>query len=309
MTNTTDTPTAATPATTADPTQLLPNGIALGPAHLTVRDLERSLPWYTDALGLVLVARTDETVTLGSVDGPVVIELTQDPAATPAGRTAGLYHVALNMSRIELSRMVRRIVQAKAAIQGASDHGTHEAIYLPDPDGNGFELAADRPRSQWPDWNDNPGSIQPQPLDLESLFAVSGDAPIPPHAERVFTGHLHLTVGDIEQGLTHYRDTVGFGVKFMMPTAAFVSADGYHHHLGFNTWNGVGVGPAPEHTAGLRTWTLELPTSADVDALEARLAAAGSPTSRDSNGGLFAPDPWGITMRVIAPGDSSRSHD
>jgi catechol 2,3-dioxygenase len=301
MSDTTTTPTAATPATTGGPSQLLPTGIALGPAHLIVSDLDRSLPWYTQALGLTLVERTDDTARLGSIGGPVVIELTQDRAATRAGRTAGLYHVALNMSRLELSRMVRRIVQAKAAIQGASDHGTHEAIYLPDPDGNGFELAADRPRSQWPDWNDNPGSIQPQPLDLESLFAESGDGEVPAQAEGVFTGHLHLTVGDIEQGLTHYRDTVGFGLKFMMPTAAFVSADDYHHHLGFNTWNGVGVGPAPDHTAGLRHWTLELPTEADVTALEARLAAANAATSRDAAGALFAPDPWGITMRVVAP--------
>ncbi|MCW2973681.1 MAG: Glyoxalase/bleomycin resistance protein/dioxygenase [Thermoleophilia bacterium] len=280
--------------------QLLPHGIELGPSHLTVRSLERALPWYTDALGLTVAEQTPTSAQLASIGGEVVVGLTEDPEATAPGKTAGLYHVALNMSRLELSRMIRRIVQAKAAIQGASDHGTHEAIYLPDPDGNGFELAADRPRADWPDWNEHPGSIQPQALDLEALFAVSGDGAIPPHAEGVTTGHLHLHVGDIEQGLAHYRDIVGFDVKFQMPTAAFVSADGYHHHLGFNVWNGVGVPGAPDHSTGLRYWSVVVPAAEDVDALAARLAAAGTETTRDDAGALLVPDPWGTTLRVTA---------
>ncbi|MBC7460785.1 MAG: VOC family protein [Thermoleophilia bacterium] len=284
----------------ASDSQLLPHGIELGASHLTVRSLDRALPWYTDALGLTVAEQTQTSARLASAGGDVVVELTEDPAATAPGRSAGLYHVALNMGRLELSRMVRRIVQAGATIEGASDHGTHEAIYLPDPDGNGFELAADRDRADWPDWNEHPGSIQPQALDIEALFAVSGDDTIPRHAESVTTGHLHLHVGDIDEGLAHYRDIVGFDVKFHMPTAAFVSADGYHHHLGFNVWNGLGVSGAPEHSTGLRYWSVIVPTRDDVRALEVRLTLAGSDVFRDHDGALLVPDPWGTTLRVTA---------
>jgi len=162
------------------------------------------------------------------------------------------------------------VAATRTPIQGASDHGTHEAIYLADPDGNGIELAADRPREQWPTPEEEFSGGGPRPLDFDALLAtVAGE----PDAERVRpglrVGHVHLHVGDIAAGLGFYRDVLGFEVWALLPTAAFVAAGGYHHHLGFNTWRGEGVAPMPAGIVGLRHWTIELP-SADAVAAVAR---------------------------------------
>ena len=176
-------------------------------------------------------------------------------------------------------------------IDGASDHRTHEAIYLTDPDGNGIELAADRAREQWPADLGYAGG--PAPLDFAALLAtVAGEQPTTHVGEGLRMGHLHLHVGDIDEGLAFYRDVLGFELRANLGSAAFVSAGGYHHHLGFNVWRGHGVGPAPEHTAGLRHWTVVLP---DVSEVRARVEEA-----EDVEGGFLVRDPWGTAVRFLA---------
>ncbi len=284
-------PTPAAPA--------LPAGLRLGPVHLTVTDLDRSIPFYTAAVGLRLQDRADGVATLGAGDDPVVV-LHELGGAHPAGRHAGLYHVALLYpSREELSHAALRLAVARTPIQGASDHGTHEAIYLPDPDGNGLELAADRPREEWPELTVY--NLGPQPLDLDDLLAVAGGAghPNATAAPGLTVGHLHLHVGDVEEGLRFYRDVVGFDEMMRMPTAAFVAAGGYHHHLAFNVWRGPGVPAEPAGTVGLRHWTIVLPDAADVDALEKRAIDAGVAVEH-ADGALVIRDPWGIELRAVA---------
>src|SRR5207248_161 len=149
----------------------LPATLRLGPVHLTVGELGRSVAWYESALGLRTRPSGDGEAELG--DGAeTVVHLHEDREARPAGRHAGLYHYALLFpSREELARAVLRVAAAQTPVQGLSDHSTHEAIYLPDPDGNGIELAADRPRDRWP-----PPAAQhsggPAPLDLDALLAT-----------------------------------------------------------------------------------------------------------------------------------------
>lgn len=268
----------------------LPDALRLGPVHLVVRDLGRAVGWYRHALGLRAHARGDATAELGDATGTVVV-LEEDPAAVPAGRHAGLYHYALLYpSREALARAAARLVTMRTPIQGASDHGTHEAIYLPDADGNGIELAADRPRENWPVGLGY--SVGPQPLDFDSLLAaVRDDEPRRDVDDGLRVGHLHLHVGDIDEALAFYRDLVGFEEQANLGTAAFVSAGGYHHHLGFNVWKGRGVGAPPAHAVGLRHWTVQLPTAADVDDVRARLEGAGvAVTGRDE--GFVVSDPW-----------------
>ena len=140
--------------------------LRLGPAHLTVTDLERSIAFYERSIGLRVRSRDGDTATLWT-GGDDLLVLVAEPAARPAGRHAGLYHVALlHPSREELARAAARLAETRTPIIGASDHGISEAIYLPDPDGNEVELAADRPREVWPDLR-NPGwDGGPKPLDL-----------------------------------------------------------------------------------------------------------------------------------------------
>ena len=276
-----------------NPTTLptLPSTLTLGAVQLTVADLDRSVAWYQRSLGLRVHASVVGIAALG--DGTTtVIELVEDPLARPAaGRHAGLYHYALLYpSREELARAAIRLSVTATEIDGASDHRTHEAIYLSDPDGNGIELAADRAREQWPADLGYAGG--PAPLDFAALLAtVAGEQPATHVGEGLRMGHLHLHVGDIDEGLAFYRDVLGFELRANLGSAAFVSAGGYHHHLGFNVWRGHGVGSAPEHTAGLRFWTVVLP---DVSEVRARVEEA-----EDVDGGFVVRDPWGTAVRFL----------
>jgi catechol 2,3-dioxygenase len=278
---------------------LLPDGLRLGAAHLKVSDLDQSIPFYENVIGLQLRERDGDVAGLG-VGGEDLIVLHEQPGVHAVSRHSGLYHVAiLYPSRLELARVAQRISQTNTAIQGASDHGISEAIYLPDPDGNGIELAADQPRENWPDLSDIT-AIAPNPLDLGGLFnLVNGRETEPLPDPETVVGHVHLHVGSVEEALAFYRDLFGFDLVTYIDVAAFVSAGGYHHHLAFNTWQGVGAPPAPADAAGLLFWTVVLPTAGDVSAARERLTAAGAQTS-DVDGGFEVLDPWQIATRVVS---------
>jgi len=280
------------------PQPLLPAALRLGAVHLTVSDLDRSTAWYQRGLGMRVHSHETSHAVLGDGTAPAVV-LHEDRAARPAGRHAGLYHYALLYpSREELARAAVRLAVTRTPIEGASDHRTHEAIYLADPDGNGIELAADRPREKWPSGLGYDRG--PAPLDFDSLLGtVADEQPAPQIGEGLRMGHLHLHVGDIDEGLRFYCDILGFELQANLGSAAFVSAGGYHHHLGFNIWKGQGVGPAPTHTAGLRHWTVELPTVADVADARAHVAAAQIPVDSVRDGFLVR-DPWRTAVAFVA---------
>jgi catechol 2,3-dioxygenase len=276
----------------------LPDTLRLGAVHLTVADVDRSVAWYQRSLGLRVHAHDVAHAELGDGSTTVVV-MDEDPQARPAGRHAGLYHYALLYpTREELARAAVRLSQTRTQIQGASDHRTHEAIYLADADGNGIELAWDRPRDAWPvglGYDRGPG-----PLDFQDLLeTVAGEAPSAFVADGLRMGHLHLHVGDIDRGLAFYRDALGFEVQANLGTAAFVAAGGYHHHLGINVWNGRGVDGPPPHTVGLRRWTAELPTEADVAGLRARLEQGGQPVETVA-GGFEVRDPWNTALAFVS---------
>ncbi len=268
----------------------LADSLDLGPVHIAVTDLDRSVGFYQDAIGLQTRERSATEAALGA-GGDELLRLVEDRSAKPAGRHAGLYHFALlHPSREELAHATARLAGTRTGISGASDHGISEAIYLSDPDGNGIELAADRSRDRWGDLSD-PTTIGPQPLDLEALLAtVSREQPRRHVDPALAVGHLHLHVGDVDQGLGFYRDVIGFEAQTLFPNAAFVSVGGYHHHLAFNTWRGEGVPPAPPGVVGLRRWTVLL-DSADLEAVKQRLADAGIAVE-DGNGSALVRDPW-----------------
>jgi catechol 2,3-dioxygenase len=289
----TETDSATTPTTAP----VLPATLRLGPVQLTVTDLDRSVAFYRDAIGLRVHRREDAVAALGAGAEDLLV-LVQEPQARRAGRHAGLYHVALlHPSRLELARAALRLVARGAPISGASDHGISEAIYLADPDGNGLELAADRGRERWGDLSDPTALGGPEPLDLAGLLELVANEEPHPHVDPgTIVGHVHLHVGDIDRGLAFYRDVIGFEVMTLMPTAAFVAAGGYHHHLGFNVWRSRGVPPAPPGTVGLRHWTLVLPAD-DAAALRERVIAARLDFEERPDG-LLVRDPWGIALLV-----------
>ena len=275
----------------------------LGAVDLTVTRLDTSVSFYQDAIGLRLHRREDDTAAMGA-GGEDLLVLHEQPAARPAGRHAGLYHFALLFpTREELARVAVRLATARVPVDGVSDHGTHEAIYLPDPDGNGIELAADRPRSQWPEFRGAGGyAAGPAPLDVEDLLrTVDGEEPRRHADPGLRMGHVHLHVGDLEAATRFYIDGIGFDLMAQLPTARFVSAGGYHHHVGFNVWRGMGVPPVPADAVGMRHWSLLLPDESQLEALRARLDALGVATSEDA-GGLLARDPSGNAVLARVDG-------
>jgi len=280
---------------TTRPAPALAATTRLAATQLAVADLDRALAFYQDSLGLRLHGREPRTARLGA-GGEDVLVLREQAGARRAGRHAGLYHVALLYpSRLELARAVKRLIATQTPIDGLSDHGTHEAIYLPDADGNGLELAADRPRERWPSLDAY--GLGPKPLDLDALLAVAADEPQPPRRVEpgLATGHLHLHVGDVDAARDFYRDVIGFDLVFQMPRAAFLSAGGYHHHVAVNEWCGHGVPPAPAGVVGLREWTIVV-TPEDLRAIAARVGA----TAAVDDGGLALRDPSGNPVRIVA---------
>src|SRR3954465_14066933 len=214
-----------TPQTTtapqAAPTDRLPDTARLGAVHLTVTGLDRSIAFYQDAIGLRLHRREDPVATMGA-GGEDLLVLVEEQTARRAGRHAGLYHFALLVpSRDELARALQRLAVTRTPIDGASDHGISEAIYLPDPDGNGIEIAADRPREVWPDLS----TIgRPQPLALYRLLGALGAAPPARHADPgTVVGHVHLHVNEIAPARRFYEEVIGFHAMTALPNAVFVS--------------------------------------------------------------------------------------
>jgi catechol 2,3-dioxygenase len=278
-------------------TDRLPDTARLGAVHLVVTDLDRSVAFYQDAIGLRLHRREDPVAAMGA-GGEDLLVLREEQTARRAGRHAGLYHFALLVpSRDELARSLQRLAVTRTPIDGASDHGISEAIYLPDPDGNGIEIAADRPREKWPSLDT---LSRPAPLDLHGLLAVVGDTAPVRHADpATVVGHVHLHVNDIAAARRFYEEVVGFDAMSVLPNAIFVSVAGYHHHLAYNTWRGAGIPGAPrDGVVGLRHWTI-LVDAASVAAARARLAAAGVEVA-ERDGGILVHDPAGIPV-LIAP--------
>jgi len=216
--------------------------LQLTSVHLRVRDLARSLDFYTHQLGFVAVTADATTATLATAPGaPALLQLTAAPTApfAPAD-TAGLFHAALLLpDRPALGHWLRRAADLGVAFDGFSDHGVSEAIYFNDPDGNGLEFYADRPRDQWPKADDGNLTMFTHPLDLPGLLAAAAAAPPAdtPSLTAARWGHLHLRITAIDRAQEFYNRTLGMSLMVSFgDSARFLAADGYHHHLGLNTW-------------------------------------------------------------------------
>jgi catechol 2,3-dioxygenase len=255
------------PPTPIDPT------LQIGAVRLAVGDLSRSADFYEHVLGLPLIRREDERALLGADPAHPALELSAIVDPTPLSpHSTGLFHVAwLHPSRAALSETIKRIARARWPIDGASDHGVSEALYLSDPDGLGIEIYADRPREAW---ERPPGGhgvrMVTLPLDVEDLLAQAPgelDAASQTVAPGTGIGHVHLKVADVPRALAFYRDTLGLEEQAQLPSAAFLSAGGYHHHIGLNSWQSQGADPAPTSAPGLREIRFTLERDGDRPAL------------------------------------------
>ncbi len=251
----------------------------MGTVALTVHDLERSGRFYEHALGLESRQNEDGTISLGAPGASALVELRGDPAAALLDRRAtGLFHLAvLFPSRRDLAFALARLSTARWPLDGASDHLVSEALYISDPDGNGIELYRDRPREQWPR-SDGELAMATLPLDLDNLLSELAEAGEPPSKAPPGTriGHIHLQVADLDTAEQFYNGVLGFDVIVRSyPGALFVSAGGYHHHIGLNTWHSAGAAPPHPGAVGLRSFEVVVPDATELDRLRARIGAAG----------------------------------
>jgi catechol 2,3-dioxygenase len=275
--------------------------LRISAVELAVSDLSRSAEFYERVLGLPLIARDEHSARLGPDPQHPALVLHEISAPTPLPPGAsGLYHVAwLHPDRARLAESVRRVAGARWPFEGASDHGVSEALYLSDPDGLGIELYADRPRELWERPADGHGvQMVTLALDLDDLLAQFQDEPGPVVSPRTGVGHVHLKVADVPRAAAFYRDALGLEEQAQLPSAAFLSAGGYHHHVGLNSWQSRGAPSAPYSAPGLRRVQLELSDEAALESLEHRLAGLGEsgnayPAGRDEDGSLSMRDPDG----------------
>lgn len=276
--------------TQAPMTASLDTATHMGAVQLTVADLARSTAFYQAVLGLQLLERSAYEAALGVADRHLV-ELVEMPNARQVRNHSGLYHFAiLTPSRLVLAQVLRNLIQHNIQI-GGSDHLVSEAIYFSDPDGNGIELYRDRPRGEWQYENGKPvlGGL---PLDYQGILRelAAGAAPLTKLDPATVMGHVHLHVGNLPAVVEFYCNVVGFDLIMNWNQASFVSAGGYHHHLGLNTWAGVGAPPQPADAVGLRHYTIVLANQSELDALVTRLDAAEVAHETRSDG-LFVRDP------------------
>jgi len=269
-------------------------GSTIGVVQLTVHDLANEVAFYRDRIGLRVIAEGGARAALGA-GRRTLLELHEDSAAARSHGTAGLYHFALLLpSRRDLANTLARLVTTGTTLTGVADHGVSEALYLDDAEGNGIELYRDRPRAQWPRVE---GALRmtTDPLDLGELLAgADTDAKsVAPIAEGTVVGHVHLHVSHLEAARAFYCDTLGFELMQRFGhSALFVSAGGYHHHLGLNTWVGVGAPGPPPGALGLRHFSVRLPSRSGVLQVLERLEGAGIPIERESDR-FSALDPTG----------------
>lgn len=281
----------------------LPAGTRLGPVSLQVADLGRSLDFYQEVLGLRVLATDGAGAVLGTSPGreeapAPLVELRERVGVAPVPRRGrlGLFHFAILLPRrAELGRFAAHI-SSRGEPMGASDHRVSEALYLHDPDGMGIEVYADRPRKEW-QRDGRQLVMATDPLDLEDLLRAGEGATWEGMPPGTVMGHMHLHVGDLALAEAFYHRGLGLDkVVWSYPGALFLSAGGYHHHLGLNTW-AAGAPPAGKDDARLLEWELRVPSAQVARIALENLAGEGHAVEWSLDGGTVR-DPWGTLLRV-----------
>jgi len=275
--------------------------VEVGTVTLKVANLERSLKFYTEIIGLELFKQEGNKAVLGAGDRAILL-LEEVPGATRLARNVtGLYHAAILFpDRHSLAVKIQQLARINYPF-GYGDHLVSEAFYLDDPDANGLELYADRPRSTWK-WINGKVQMASDPIDFDSLFAElkpndpALNNPTVPAGTKL--GHMHLRIANVAKARAFYHDVLGFDIVSEWPSALFMSAGGYHHHLGMNAWESLGGKPTPEGSAGLREFSISLPDQAELDRLTAQIEAAGIPVERSGESALVL-DPFQTRVKLV----------
>lgn len=273
----------------------------LGHVSLRISNLARSVIFYTEVIGLKMLRQQGRVAEL-TADGKhtlLVLEEVEGLIQQPERTAAGLYHFAILVpDRESLGLVIRNLVAHNISV-GQGDHLVSEALYLNDPDNNGIEIYADRPRDTWK--RDEKGEIMmtTDPVDVDSLLSVSEGLEWNGLPAGTVIGHVHFHVSSLQEAKRFYCDILGFELTAHYGSAAmFISAGGYHHHIGLNVWAGVGVPSTPRHAAGINYFTVVLPNDEELEVVSSRIRAAEL-TLEKRDGAVYVTDPSDIEVRFV----------
>ena len=267
--------------------------------NLKVQSLERSLAFYQEVIGFKVYEKTDKSAKLTADGKTVLLSIEQPSDVIPKrGRTTGLYHFALLLpERTDLANILKHLLQTGYPLQGASDHLVSEALYLGDPDGNGIEIYIDRPASKW-NWNSGQVVMATDALDAENLLAEGKDEAWNGLPEGTVMGHIHLHVAELAKTEEFYTKGLGFEVVSRYgPQALFISSGKYHHHIGLNTWNGVGAPKPSANSVGLESYTLVFGDEVELKETVDRLKEIGAAVEEEK-GVFITGDPSGNRINL-----------
>jgi catechol 2,3-dioxygenase len=303
--------------TSINAADMLPASTHIGLVALTVADLERGRRFYEEVLGFQLIDRSERQIWLGAADmagqteeptmkkQPLLLLIEQAEAPRPPSWSTGLYHFAILVpSRPALARSLAQLAASRYPLGGYADHLVSEALYLSDPEGNGIEIYRDRPRETWR-WQSGQVAMATDPIDVRAML-TEGRAELERQPWRglpagTTIGHVHLRVADLRQAEHFYHQLLGFAITARMPGALFVSAGGYHHHLGLNTWESQGAPPPSEGSLGLHLFSIELPAQQDVERISERLEQARWPFVSHKET-IAVRDPWNHLLLLMPEG-------
>lgn len=275
-------------------------------AHLRVADVNRICTFYAGELGLRVVGERENRAALSATGRPpVLLQLTEDRHAPPRPpNVPGLFHIAIRFAnRGMLASAVLKLLRRGYPLQGAADHAVSEAIYLADPEGNGVELYADRPRTLWRPRGGGVVMVT-EYLDLNGLLAEAERVDASEVDMGIDIGHVHLSVSDLAKAQQFYAATLGFDVTTRSyPGALFLAAGGYHHHIGLNTWYSRGRSKNHTDSLGLIAFGIAVPESGWSDVRE-RIVASSVTILEQSPSSLLLQDNDGIGVELRRVPDS-----
>lgn len=260
---------------------------------LIVSDLDKSITFYKDMLGMTLLKQTDSQAVFTFNGVTPVLTLEQIKDAKPLDRQkTGLFHIAyLVPTRQDLANVVYHFWRNQLPVQGASDHHVSEALYLADPDGNGIEIYRDREPEEW-QWNGEEVAMDTTPLDIEGLLKERTEKGWTGFPENSMIGHIHLQVHDLPSVQPFY-EKLGFEVVAKYgPQALFMSDNKYHHHIGLNVWNSRNGGPKDDDQIGLNWYSVKM-TEEDREQVKESFGDQVKQTDE----GCFVSDPASITIK------------
>ncbi|WP_261303049.1 VOC family protein [Paenibacillus andongensis] len=271
----------------------------VGQVNLKVQDLECALKFYQEVIGFKVLEQTEKSANLTADGKTILLSIEQpDNVAPMQGKTTGLYHFALLLpTRSDLAQIVQHFANIGLRF-GSSDHLVSEALYLSDPDGNGIEIYRDREPSEWK-WNHGEVEMAVDPLDFRDLLSGVKQQAWNGLPADTMMGHIHLHVSELVKTEEFYVKGLGFEVVNRYGTQAlFISTGKYHHHIGLNTWNGVGAPKPSENSVGLQSFTLIYPNAAARDRAVANLQNIGVPVSEE-NSAFATSDPSGNRILLL----------